>query len=52
MPVKVKRLGDTYIVVEPSGKKVKSSGRFKSRKKALEQAMAINANLHKGSKVS
>ena len=51
MPVKPKKQGDKYIVVESeSGKKSKNSGTFDTRKEAEDQAKAINANTKKKKK--
>lgn len=52
MPVKPKKVGEKWIVVEASsGRKTPSSGSFSSRAGAQRQANAINANLSKKGKI-
>lgn len=52
MPAKVKKLDDQkYVVIDAdTGKKIKFSGQFKTRKAALDQARAINAATEGGRK--
>lgn len=51
MPAKVKKSGSSYIVIDANtGKKIKTSGRFKSRAAAARQARAINAKTEGGKK--
>lgn len=49
MPAKVKKSGSMFIVIDANtGKKIRTSGRFKSRTAAARQARAINANTEGG----
>ncbi len=41
MPLVVKKQGASYILVEPSGKRAKHTGKHKSKKKAYQQIAAI-----------
>ena len=50
MPAKVKKSGSNFIVIDANtGRKISTSGRFKSRTAAQRQANAINTNIGGGS---
>ncbi len=49
MPARVKKSGKIFIVVDANtGKKILTSGRFKTRAAAARQAKAINVNTQGG----
>lgn len=43
-PHSVKKFGNIWRVVDANGKIVSTSGKFSSREKALQQAVALNIN--------
>lgn len=51
MPVSATKKNGMWIVADKAGKKIPSSVKTKSKKKAMQQAAAVNASLHEQGKI-